>query len=66
MVVTWVTISSTDVSFVEYGLSDMNLRARGIEDKFIDGGPQKRVLYMHRVKIRGLACGQKYSECNFK
>ncbi|KAI0213631.1 Acid phosphatase type 7 [Lamellibrachia satsuma] len=61
MVVTWVTINSTDVSFVEYGLSDMNLRARGIEDKFIDGGPQKRVLYMHRVKIRGLACGQKYN-----
>ena len=65
MVVTWVTDSSTDVSLVEYGIDDINLMANGTEDTFVDGGPQRRVLYIHRVKLNGLACGQQYSECCF-
>ncbi|KAK2193213.1 hypothetical protein NP493_16g00058 [Ridgeia piscesae] len=61
MVVTWVTDSSTDVSLVEYGIDDINLMANGTEDTFVDGGPQQRVLYIHRVKLKALACGQQYN-----
>ena len=62
MVATWVTDSSTDVSVVEYGLNDLGLVAKGIEETFVDGGSQKRVLYMHRVKMTGLVPGRQYSE----
>ncbi len=54
MVVTWVTFSSVNTSFVEYGIFDLNMVAKGIEDKFQDGGDEKRILYMHRVKMIGL------------
>ena len=62
MVVTWVTMQSTNTSVVEYGISKLNRTARGREDVFIDGGRQKRVLYIHRVTITGLGAGQKYCE----
>ena len=65
MVVTWVTKSSSVVSLVEYGRNDLMLTATGFEEIFVDGGPKRRVLYMHRVKITGLACGQKYGSSNF-
>ena len=62
MVATWVTDDPTDVSIVEYGLDDLNLVSKGIEDTFTDGGSMKRVLYMHRVKMTGLVPGREYSE----
>lgn len=65
MVATWVTDSSTDVSVVEYGHTNLTLVAKGIEEKFVDGGSQKRALYMHRVKMTGLVPGSQYSKLIF-
>ena len=65
MVATWVTMNSTDFSIVEFGINDLNLVAKGTEDKFVDGGSQKRVMYMHRVKITGLKPGNRYSKLPF-
>ena len=65
MVATWVTLNSTDFSIVEFGIYDLNLVAKGTEDRFVDGGSQKRVMYMHRVKITGLKPGNRYSKLPF-
>jgi len=62
MVVTWVTVQSTIVSIVEYGIKDLNKTAKGYEDVFVDGGTEKRIIYIHRVTITGLRPGQKYGE----
>ena len=64
MVVTWVTMQSTIVSIVEYGIDDLNKTAKGYEDVFVDGGGEKRMMYIHRVTVTGLRPGQKYSEYN--
>lgn len=60
MVVTWVTMQSTDTSMVEYGVKELNKTAKGHEDVFIDGGREKRLMYIHRVTISGLSPGRKY------
>jgi len=62
MVVTWVTMQSTDTSMVEYGVKELNKTAKGHEDVFIDGGREKRLMYIHRVTISGLSPGRKYCE----
>lgn len=54
VVVTWVTMTQTNDSVVEYGRSGYEMRATGTETPFVDGGSEKRVLYMHRVKIANL------------
>ena len=38
----------------------LTLRATGAVTKFTDGGSQHRALYMHRVKLMGLAYDQVY------
>ena len=65
MVVTWVTMQATMLSFVEYGTTEMDNLAKGSEETFVDGGSEKRSLFMHRVTITGLTPGQKYSENSF-
>ena len=62
MVVTWVTMDSTGLAFVEYGTNNLDSLAKGSEDVFIDGGDEKRHLYMHRVTLTGLTPGQRYSK----
>lgn len=62
MVVTWVTFNATNSSVVEYGINDLSRVAKGIEEKFIDGGAEARNIFMHRVKMSGLVPGQMYSE----
>ena len=62
MVVTWVTMNTTGLSFVEYGEYNLDSVVRGLEDVFIDGGDEKRHLYMHRVTLTGLTPGQRYSK----
>ena len=62
MVVTWVTLQSTGTSIVEYGVKELNKRAKGDEDVFIDSGSEKRMMYIHRVTVTGLHPGQKYCE----
>ncbi|XP_073248091.1 acid phosphatase type 7-like [Porites lutea] len=62
MMVTWVTLTLTNYSIVEYnkGGFPLTLHATGAVTKFTDGGSQHRVLYMHRVKLTGLAYDQVY------
>ena len=60
--VTWVTLASTDYSIVQYNKagSPLTLQASGEITKFTDGGSEHRVLYIHRVKLTGLAPDQMY------
>jgi acid phosphatase type 7 len=60
-VLTWVTLSSTNESTVFYG-EDMplSMKATGTEDLFIDGGYEKRQLFMHRVTLPNLKPKTKY------
>lgn len=53
MMITWVTTSADIDSLVEFGLADqaLDLKASGSATKFVDGGSEKRVMYMHRVKL---------------
>ena len=62
MTVTWVTFNNTNSSVVEYGKTKLSMVAKGIVDKFVDGGPLKVVRYIHRVTITGLTPGQKYGK----
>ena len=60
MVVTWVTMNSTGVSFVEYGLENLDSLAEGNEQVFIDEGSESRHIFMHRVTMQGLKAGKRY------
>ena len=62
MMVTWVTLASTEYSIVQYNKADFNLtlQAFGGITKFTDGGSEHRVLYIHRVKLTELVPGQMY------
>lgn len=54
MIVTWVTFDPTNSSVVEYGQNKLSLQASGEATKFVDGGSEKRVLYIHRVCLTNL------------
>lgn len=63
MMITWVTLDKTNASIVEYGEGlqiGFTLKAVGQETAFVDGGSEKRKLYMHRVLLQGLTPGQRY------
>jgi len=62
MMVTWVTLKFTNFSIVEYNKAGFPLTmwASGSITKFTDGGSEHRVLYIHRVKLTGLAPDQVY------
>ncbi|XP_013772685.2 acid phosphatase type 7-like [Limulus polyphemus] len=60
MVVTWVTMDPTSSSIVEYGEHNLNKSAKGSSTKFVDGGSEKRVFYIHRVVIKNLSPGTLY------
>lgn len=60
MIVTWVTLSRTPASIVEYGLSDLTMTAKGELEVFVDGGQERRSICVHRVTLTGLIPGQKY------
>ena len=62
MMVTWVTLASTNYTVVEYNKAGfpLTLRASGDITKFTDGGSEHRVLYIHRVKLTGLVPDQMY------
>nr|XP_014351713.1 PREDICTED: iron/zinc purple acid phosphatase-like protein [Latimeria chalumnae] len=62
IVVTWTTFNKTD-SVVEYGLCGGKLFesvAEGSSTLFVDGGKEKRKLYIHRVTLTGLKPGFTY------
>lgn len=60
MIVTWVTFDPTKGSTVEYGARYLDQTAYGSSTEFIDGGSEKRKMYIHRVIITGLTPGQSY------
>ncbi|XP_071441921.1 acid phosphatase type 7 [Hetaerina americana] len=60
MYVTWSTLNDTEVSVVEYGIGGLIKRAINIPKLFIDGGPEKRRQYIHKVKLEELQPGTKY------
>jgi hypothetical protein len=62
MVVTWVTLEAANMSIVEYGQQDLDNVAKGTQDVFVDGGDEKRNIYMHRVTLRNLMPNTRYSE----
>ena len=62
MTVTWVTLNSTRDTIVEYGVGGLTKSESGTQEVFEDGGPKKRVLYIHRVVLKDLKALQVYSE----
>lgn len=60
MMITWVTLDPTNTSTVEYGFSKLNMRKTGNVTKFVDGGINSRVLYIHRVLLTNLIPGSSY------
>ena len=53
MLVTWTTFNQTE-SWVEYGLGGQRVlqrRAQGRATLFVDGGEEKRRMYIHRVTL---------------
>ena len=62
MIITWVSFDSTSNSTVEYGIDKLNDSVHGNCNLFIDGGSEKRKLYIHRVTLKNLKPNQKYSK----
>lgn len=64
MVITWTTFNETG-SLVEYNLWGGKLFsqiAKGNSTVFVDGGSEKREMYIHRVTLEGLRPGAAYGE----
>ena len=61
MTVTWVTLQPNEGSYAHYGINSLNMTAKGFQEKFIDGGNESRVLYIHRVVMNELIPGNNYS-----
>ncbi|KAM6961305.1 acid phosphatase type 7 [Aplochiton taeniatus] len=62
MEVTWTTFSETD-SLVEYsvwGSQFFELSAKGSATLFVDGGKEKRKMFIHRVTLTGLKPASTY------
>ena len=62
MIVTWVTFDPTAISTVEYGINNLDSSANGTSTLFVDGGTEKRKIYIHRVTLKNLKPNQKYSK----
>jgi len=62
MTVTWTTFNSTKTSTVWYGKTSLNMSSTGTSSLFIDGGNEKRHMYIHRVTLSGLEPDSKYGK----
>ncbi|XP_054714033.1 acid phosphatase type 7-like [Uloborus diversus] len=60
MMVTWVTMDPTNTSTVEYGLRKLDHTQTGTVSKFVDGGSEARVLFIHRVLLTDLKPNTEY------
>ncbi|KAL1138630.1 hypothetical protein AAG570_008693 [Ranatra chinensis] len=60
IVVTWSTWNETIYSIVEYGIDKFSHSAHGESKLFVDGGPEKRKQFIHRVRLTNLLPRQKY------
>lgn len=61
-VVTWSTMNETKESIVEYGINGLILRAFGVSEAFVDGGPKQHTQYIHRVVLKDLTPNSKYGK----
>ncbi|CAH8842439.1 unnamed protein product [Trichobilharzia szidati] len=52
--VTWVTAEPTESSIVLYGTNRLNMMNTGYAKQFIDGGREKRTMYIHHVVLTDL------------
>lgn len=64
MTVTWTTWvpARSEVQFGMQLSGPLPLRAQGTHTPFVDGGVQRRKLYIHRVTLRKLLPGVQYGE----
>jgi hypothetical protein len=60
MIVTWVTQDDVKESVVEYGTNFINQVESSTRDIFVDGGKEKRQMYIHRVQLSNLDPGTVY------
>nr|AYV89047.1 Iron/zinc purple acid phosphatase-like protein [Tetranychus truncatus] len=60
MIVTWTTFDPISLPSASYGISTLNQTTYGYSTKFVDGGSEKRVMYIHRVTMNNLKPDQKY------
>ena len=62
MVIMWTTFITTNTSMVVYGEhgSNMTNNVTGKSVKFVDGGKNHTVRYMHTVTLTGLKSATKY------
>ena len=64
MMISWATLSDPNISEVKYSTTanypDLTNKTSKNITKFVDDGPEKRVLYIHRVLLTNLEMGQKY------
>ena len=56
--------NNTDESTVQFGedVDDLSRKATGSRTKFVDGGAEHHMQYIHRVKLTNLTTGNTYSK----
>lgn len=47
-------MTATNESIVEYGYQGLQFAVKGEQTAFVDGGSEKRKLFMHRVRLTNL------------
>lgn len=60
MTITWVTPNEVNESLCAYGYSNVQMLERGRPSVFVDGGSQKRNIFIHRITLNLLMPGKKY------
>ncbi|RWS17160.1 Iron/zinc purple acid phosphatase-like protein [Dinothrombium tinctorium] len=60
MVITWSTLCPSRIAYVRYGTGFLSEVVKGHSTEFIDGGEQKRKIYIHRVFLTELIEETKY------
>ncbi len=62
MTVSWVTLNSTECSTVQYGVRSLTKSAQGTSNVYVDGGKERRKLFLHRATLTKLLPGKVYGE----
>ena len=60
MVATWVTMHTSPNPECLYGETVLNSKVKAKTTRFVDGGFEKRHMYIHRAVLTGLTPGHKY------
>lgn len=65
IIVTWSTWDPTNSSVVQYGIMGLSSEKYGNSTRFVDGGDENRVQYIHKVKLTNLLPEESYCSYNF-